>query len=1509
MTTRAINLKLTLDNGQFLASAAGAAAGAGRLSSAATGGANSAATAMTGLSNAASSVGVASERAARRSAVALAAKQAAAEIAARAARDMAAASAAASNTTRAAQAEASLAADRLRSAQATAAQASGMAALSQQERQVIPLRQAAEAAQRALTAAQRAEADALAQTLNAQRALNSARSAAPAATRGTSGASTTTATSAVSSGVSQSAASASRGIAADAAAAAQRLGLVERAASTAGDAAQKAGKQGADGMRATESAATRTRDAVAGVGSASGRLSFAEVARGAVVFSAIESAARSAAGAITAIPSMGMKFIADTEVAQLGMAGMLSSMTTVEGQATTFDQAMEISAGSIRRLQKAAAETAASSSDLIDTFKAISGAAMSSGMSLEQAEKFTIVGVNAVKSQGLKGTQLITELRDLAGGGTITAASSVASMLDIDDTSIAKAKASAEGLFGFLMRKMSGFDESSKRFGGTLTGSIDALQEKVTQAGAVAMQPVAAAVKDAVAQISAAMDDGSITGAMQSIGDGIATGVRAMSAGASVAREYSGAIGLIAMAYGAMKLGGMASAFAGVTSAKLADINASRLSVAQAALSADARTVEAQSSRAMLAALIAEQRAKVAALATEAAVTASKLRSAEATAAQLVGQARLNALEASVLPLRQQHAAQTAALATAQNGLATATNAASVAARGMGLVVGALGGPIGIAITAATLLAGAFMSARSEAEKLGKTKVTVERVGDKIARGENVDQRDAASVDAALAEAQDKRDAALARTRRKYSMSDRAPGILSSVSNVQEDKNALAAADADVAKWQKLADQVKYSQEQATKNPHVKSDTAIKAVQQMTQKAGSPEQLRSAAAAETEALDVATNNAVTLMRKEGKSVQEITKFQADSAAARQQISADLAKAIASKNAKPPGVAAAASAAATEDAQVEKASAELRLAKLKASAQDRVQALDAEQTSADQRHQLGLTGVAEYEAERVRIQRAKLGERLTLIDAEIKAEESRNPKDRSEKVQVQRRVVELNADRSAVQAEVKAVDSGASGAMAMRELERQRTIAAETAQVWQESNSALQQLRRDNSGAANALLADPADRLRAEVSAQVASITRSADELRDKLTLRIELTRGEAARTDDTDKRASLIGQAEQLERQRVSVNEQANTAIELANRGMVDRLKPGWQTMVEGWGDANKVMRDSSDRTMDLLVQGGEDAFVEFAKTGKLNIKGLADSMISELARAEYRKFIGAAASGGGSGGGASGVIGGLLSKMGQKEISGPMPQGGETPVKRVVEEFGSLSPILDKFKDGLAGGTGKLSDFIGGLGSSLSGLFSGGGASSGGGFGGVVSMITSLFAADGASFASGGVRQFADGGSFANQIVSKDTNFRYREGGREKLGLMGEAGPEAIMPLSGGGAQAIAADGRKIGNLPVQRGPGGRLSVVLSAMPQAPAAMPQAGRFASGGTFGVGGTLPPVMQAAASRQAQTSLSISAPVNVSIMDMSQVQNMINQTLNASRRELSAKLKQQLGVTI
>ena len=76
-----------------------------------------------------------------------------------------------------------------------------------------------------------------------------------------------------------------------------------------------------------------------------------------------------------------------------------------------------------------------------------------------------------------------------------------------------------------------------------------------------------------------------------------------------------------------------------------------------------------------------------------------------------------------------------------------------------------------------------------------------------------------------------------------------------------------------------------------------------------------------------------------------------------------------------------------------------------------------------------------------------------------------------------------------------------------------------------------------------------------------------------------------------------------------------------------------------------------------------------------------------------------------------------------------------------------------------------------------------------------------------SLMAANGMAFAKNKIVPYAKGG-----IVGQPTLFKYASGGAGQFGLMGEAGPEAIMPLRRGanGKLGVEASGAGMGNITV---------------------------------------------------------------------------------------------------
>src|SRR5690606_34107197 len=82
----------------------------------------------------------------------------------------------------------------------------------------------------------------------------------------------------------------------------------------------------------------------------------------------------------------------------------------------------------------------------------------------------------------------------------------------------------------------------------------------------------------------------------------------------------------------------------------------------------------------------------------------------------------------------------------------------------------------------------------------------------------------------------------------------------------------------------------------------------------------------------------------------------------------------------------------------------------------------------------------------------------------------------------------------------------------------------------------------------------------------------------------------------------------------------------------------------------------------------------------------------------------------------------------------------------------------------------------------------------SAGGSGGGGGglLGGLFSWLGGLFNAKGNAFGGNGVMAFAQGSGFKNGVVDSPTAFAFGRGGAN-LGIMGEAGPEAVMPLTRG--------------------------------------------------------------------------------------------------------------------
>lgn len=199
--------------------------------------------------------------------------------------------------------------------------------------------------------------------------------------------------------------------------------------------------------------------------------------------------------AVTALVSPGWQLANLLETEQIGMAGILSSMTSLHGENLKWNDAMAMSKVIMKDLTIEAAKTAATSEELITTFRALLGPGLGAGMSVEEIKQATVTGVNAVKSMGLDGRQLVQELRDLVQGGIQPASSTLATALGLTDSDIKAAKQSSEGLFKFLMERLAGFKQSSTEYGNTLSGMLAQVKEGYALAQVQAVESLRDAAK------------------------------------------------------------------------------------------------------------------------------------------------------------------------------------------------------------------------------------------------------------------------------------------------------------------------------------------------------------------------------------------------------------------------------------------------------------------------------------------------------------------------------------------------------------------------------------------------------------------------------------------------------------------------------------------------------------------------------------------------------------------------------------------------------------------------------------------------------------------------------------------------------------------------------------------------------------------------------------------------------------------------------------------------------
>ncbi|OQS32595.1 phage tail tape measure protein [Chromobacterium haemolyticum] len=429
------------------------------------------------------------------------------------------------------------------------------------------------------------------------------------------------------------------------------------------------GLQGAvdTGFGRIESRARSGVESVEKLGQSFGRLNAMVGALGG--FMVLDRALGSIVEKFQAVPAMGFQFANQMEVMQVGMAGTLSSMATMDGKALSFNQALEVSSRLTEQLAEDAAKTAANVTELVNGFNAMLGPGLQARMTIDQIRQLSTVGINAVKSMGLESAQVVQEMRSIISGN-ITSDSQLAVAIGITNKDVNEIKQKGGDLFKFLMDRLQGFAESSGHYAKTLPGLVDAAREVTAKAAAEGMEPLREAAKKWLDGFNEAMaDDGQrrqFVDGLKSISSGLAHAGDMAGAAGRALYQHRDLLMSLAGAYTALKVAQMGGAVGGAIVQPVKNIIDWRQSSKADELAADTALRRAQMDRTAAMAELERSRA-------------TSVRAAQTVVALAADREKL-ALDAALSQAAVRQIEESRSLAMAAAMRAEADNAAKVAA-------------------------------------------------------------------------------------------------------------------------------------------------------------------------------------------------------------------------------------------------------------------------------------------------------------------------------------------------------------------------------------------------------------------------------------------------------------------------------------------------------------------------------------------------------------------------------------------------------------------------------------------------------------------------------------------------------------------------------------------------------------------------------------------------------------------------------------------------------------
>jgi len=269
---------------------------------------------------------------------------------------------------------------------------------------------------------------------------------------------------------------------------------------------------------------------------------------------------------------------------------------------------------------------------------------------------------------------------------------------------------------------------------------------------------------------------------------------------------------------------------------------------------------------------------------------------------------------------------------------------------------------------------------------------------------------------------------------------------------------------------------------------------------------------------------------------------------------------------------------------------------------------------------------------------------------------------------------------------------------------------------------------------------------------------------------------------------------NILDQTEQLNVDLIeSDSARAAAQLELDRQRMRDELDA-----IGAHGEARAAVEEAIEkniaaRKLVIQKQAAIDARTELDKT----LEGAAKDIWTKLSTGETIK-----------GSDILKQIGGAMAQDSWKNSIRPLLTGDKPGAEGgdfFAKMLDKLGVSADKTATGFDSVIAKMSGFengLGGIAQALWQMIAGSGGNSGGG---ILNSIGSLFSGGSGGGGTEAINGFfAKGGAFTNGVFNQTTPFAFKAGGSFRMGIMGEAGDEAVMPLArdGAGRLGVRAQG-----------------------------------------------------------------------------------------------------------